>query len=106
MYCKPILFPLELIVMCGLVTAAGYASWTWLSLAGMSWPVYCLVFPALYWITNLTEDIALFKYLGGARFNEITIGHLKRVTLAKLIFVSLIFIQILVFFGLYILNYF
>jgi hypothetical protein len=106
MYRIPILFPLDFIVMCLLATASGYASWTWLSLAGMSWPIYCLILPVLYWIADFTEDVALFRYLGGARFNEITIGHLKQVTLLKLVLVSLMFIQIPVCFGFYVLDYF
>ncbi|MBR0711508.1 pentapeptide repeat-containing protein [Bradyrhizobium liaoningense] len=101
-YCKPILFPLDVIVMSGLAGASAYASWTWLSYAGVTWPAYCLIFPLLYWAADLVEDVWLRRYLQGAEFDEITIGRLKMLTLAKMTFVAISFLQTVICFVIFV----
>jgi Pentapeptide repeats (8 copies) len=100
LYRVPILFPLDLAVMCSLSAAIAYSSWTWLSAVGMAFPVYSVFLPLLYLVADFVEDIVLFRYLGGGGFDEMNIGRLKRLTLMKMVFLCLSFVQVITCFSL------
>jgi hypothetical protein len=95
LYRLPILVPLDLLVMLALAASSAYASSVWFSAAGYEFlSRYSVVFPVLYLVVDLLEDVFLFHYLRGYAFDERDIARLKRLTLAKLIFVSICFVQI------------
>ena len=98
-YILPVLFPLDVMVMILLGASMAAASYYWilrsLPVGSSSWAWATLVFPALYVIADLIEDVILAWILsrsrtaaGGLTFQE-DVKRLKKATRAKMFFIFL-----------------
>jgi uncharacterized protein YjbI with pentapeptide repeats len=83
-YRKPILFPLDFLVMILLAAAMAFASWHWFSVSGVSWPWLALIFPSLYLIADFYENVRLMAILRDRMISDAAIASLKKLTAVKL----------------------
>jgi hypothetical protein len=102
-YVRPVLFPLDVIVMVLLGASMAAASYYWtvrsLPVGWTSWAWATLIFPALYVIADLIEDIMLARTLmraGRASAGPVSgsqVWRLMRATRAKFLFISAAILQ-------------
>lgn len=105
-YIYPVLFPLDVVVMILLGASMAAASYYWmlrsLPVECASWAWATLAFPALYVIADFAEDVTLAWVLsrsgtaaGGLTFRD-DVRRLKKMTRAKMVFITVTIIQTLV----------
>jgi uncharacterized protein YjbI with pentapeptide repeats len=83
-YRKPILLPLDFLVMILFAGAMAFASWHWFSASGVQWPWLALILPSIYLLADFAEDVRLMAILENRTVSDHAIASLKRLTALKL----------------------
>lgn len=104
-YRRPVLFPLDLIVMILLSASLGAATCLWLALGGLVPFWLGAILPALYLLFDLSEGCHLARLLvDSTRIDKSTVNVLKWITRLKLFFIKASICQVVAALGFYLLS--